>query len=121
VEKYKARIRELTVRSHNLDAQAVAKINAVIRGVARYFATEFSTVTRQFRYLDHWTRLRLRCMKLKRIRKSDNYKLQNKHLRRIGLIWLSDFLAPSHGCPRGSSKEAILLGSPGARKTHAGK
>jgi group II intron reverse transcriptase/maturase len=121
VEKYKARIRELTVRCHNLDAQAVAKINAVIRGVARYFATEFSTVTRQFRYLDHWTRLRLRCMKLKRIRKSDNYKLRNKHLRRIGLIWLSDFLAPSHGCPRGSSKEAILLGSPGARKTHAGK
>ena len=37
-------------------------------------------------YLDHWTRLRLRCMKLKRIRKSDNYKLKNKHLRRIGLI-----------------------------------
>ena len=31
VEKYKARIRELTVRSHNLDAQTVQRINAVIR------------------------------------------------------------------------------------------
>jgi len=36
-------------------------------------------------------------MKLKRIWKSDNYKLRNKHLRRIGLISLSDFLEPSPG------------------------
>lgn len=96
VEKYKTRIRELTVRCHNLDAHAVARINSVIRGVARYFATDFSTVTKQFTRLDCWTRRRLRSMKLKRIWKSDNYKLKNRHLRRMGLISLSGFLKPSH-------------------------
>ena len=94
VEKYKDRIRELTVRCHNLDTKAIARINAVIRGVGRYFATSFSTVTSQFRDLDRWTRKRLRCMKLKRISDSDNYRLKNKHLHRMGLISLRDFLPP---------------------------
>ena len=97
VEKYKTRIRELTVRSHNLDAQTVQRINAVIRGVARYFGTEFSTVNWQFRKLDSWTRRRLRSMKLKRIWKSDNYKLLNRHLRRLGLVSLRDYLASTYG------------------------
>jgi len=97
VERYKERIRELTVRSHNLDARTVKRINAVIRGVARYFGPEFATVTKQFAALDRWTRIRLRCMKLKRIWRTDNYKLHNKHLRRMGLIALSDFLVPSPG------------------------
>lgn len=97
VEKFKDRIRELTVRSRNLDAQAIARINAVIRGVARYFATDFSTVTRQFTQLDAWVRRRLRSMKLKRIWKTDNWKLRNKHLRRMGLIALRDSLVSSHG------------------------
>ena len=121
VERYKERIRELTVRSRNLDARTVKRINAVIGGVARYFGTEFATVTKQFAALDRWTRTRLRCMKFKRFWRTDNYKLHNKHLRRIGLIALSDFLEPSPDRPRGSSQEAILLGSPGARKMHAGK
>jgi hypothetical protein len=121
VEKYKTRIRELTIRNHNLDARAVKKINSVIRGVSRYFGPEFATVTRQFERLDCWTRLRLRCMKLKRIWKTDNYKLLNKHLRRMGLIALSDHLSSAQGRPRGSPHGAILLGSPGARKMHAGK
>jgi hypothetical protein len=34
VEKYKAKIRELTPRHHNLDQEVVAKVNAVIRGTA---------------------------------------------------------------------------------------
>jgi len=97
VEKYKTRIRELTVRSHNLDAQAIKRINSVIRGVSRYFGTEFSTVMSQFRILDEWTRKRLRSMKLKRIWKSDNYKLLNKHLRRKGLISLRDHLVSTQG------------------------
>ncbi|MBP86967.1 MAG: hypothetical protein CMJ64_09665 [Planctomycetaceae bacterium] len=59
VEKYKTKIRGLTTRCHNLDAKAMVKINSVIRGYANYFASEFSTVTRQFRYLDHWTRKRI--------------------------------------------------------------
>jgi RNA-directed DNA polymerase len=92
VEKYKDRIRELTIRSRNLDAEAVSRINAVIRGVARYFATTFSTVTKQFEKLDAWTRKRLRLMKLKRISKFDNQKLKNKHLQRLGLVSLSDCL-----------------------------
>jgi hypothetical protein len=59
VEKFKIRIRELTVRNHNLDAQKVEKLNAVIRGVARYFGTHFSTCVHQFRDLDEWLRMRL--------------------------------------------------------------
>ena len=94
VEKYKDRIRELTVRCHNLDARALMRINAVIRGVARYFATAFSTVASQFADLDGWTRKRLRCMKYKRISDRDNYRLTNNHLRRMGLISLRDFLPP---------------------------
>ena len=92
VEKYKDRIRELTIRSHNLDAKVLERINRVIRGVARYFATSFSSVVNQFRRLDAWTRVRLRSMKLKRKSTFDNQRLLNKHLRRMGLISLSDFL-----------------------------
>jgi RNA-directed DNA polymerase len=92
VEKFKDRIRELTIRSHNLDAFAVNRINAVIRGVARYFATTFSTVTRQFDKLDQWLRERLRAMKYKRKSKNDRWRLKNKHLRHLGLLSLSDFV-----------------------------
>lgn len=38
VQKFKAKIRELTVRKRNLDAEAVKKLNRVIRGTANYFA-----------------------------------------------------------------------------------
>jgi len=92
VEKFKDRLRELTIRRHNLDASAVNRINAVIRGVAHYFATTFSTVTKQFERLDRWLRMRLRSMKFKRKSKDDNWRLKNKHLRHLGLISLSDFL-----------------------------
>src|SRR5690606_19813277 len=51
VEKFKDRIRELTVRSHNLDANVVERVNAVVRGVARYFATSFTKCASQFRDL----------------------------------------------------------------------
>ena len=43
VQKVKAKVRELTVRKHNLDSQVVEKLNRVIRGTADYFATSFST------------------------------------------------------------------------------
>lgn len=92
VEKFKDRVRELTVRSHNLDAAAVTRINAVIRGVANYFATTFSTVTKQFETLDRWLRMRLRAMKFKRKSKEDNWRLKNKHLQHLGLLSLSDFI-----------------------------
>lgn len=92
LERFKDRIRELTIRSRNLDAAAISRINAVIRGYARYYATSFSTVKRQFRYLDSWLRVRLRCMKHKRISRMDNRRLQNKHLSRLGVLMLSDFV-----------------------------
>ena len=66
VQKFKARIRELTVRKHNLDAEVVERLNRVIRGTANYFATEFSTCRWTFPKLDSWIRMRLRCMKVKR-------------------------------------------------------
>jgi RNA-directed DNA polymerase len=42
VENVKNKIRDLTPRSHNLDAETIVKLNAVIRGTANYFATEWS-------------------------------------------------------------------------------
>lgn len=97
VEKYKTKIRELTIRCRNLDARAVARINSVIRGYANYFAVEFSTVTKQFQNLDHWTRKRIRMMKLKRISRFDNRKLLNKHIRNLGLISLMDYVTTTSG------------------------
>jgi RNA-directed DNA polymerase len=92
VEKFKNRIRELTRRSHNLDAEQIGKLNAVVRGVARYFGTTFSTCRAQFRQLDRWYRMRLRCMKKKRKYRSDNPRIKVKHVRRWGLVFLSDFV-----------------------------
>jgi group II intron reverse transcriptase/maturase len=92
VEKFKARIRELTVRNHNLDARRIEMINAVLRGVARYFGTHFSTCVHQFRGLDEWLRMRLRCMRLKRKSRTANCRIKIKHLRRAGCVFLSDYL-----------------------------
>ena len=103
VEKFKTRIRELTVRSHNLDAERIRKLNAVIRGVARYFGTPFSTCVLQFRELDCWYRMRLRCMRLKRKTRHANHRIKTKHLRRNGCMFLSDYLNPIRGCVRGCS------------------
>jgi len=52
VENFKDRVRELTVRSHNLDAEVIEKLNSVVRGVSRYFGTWFSKCRKQFRELD---------------------------------------------------------------------
>jgi group II intron reverse transcriptase/maturase len=92
VEKFKTKIRELTRRHHNLDAQVVEKLNQVIRGTARYFATNFSTCQRHFLALDKWIRMRVRCMKLKRKSYNDNYKLRLTFFRKLGLLNLSDFV-----------------------------
>jgi group II intron reverse transcriptase/maturase len=94
VEKFKTRIRELTRRSHNLDARVVEQLNAVVRGVARYFGTEFTTCVYQFRKLDEWLRMRLRCMRYKRKSDQDNCRMPIRHMRRRGVMFLSDFLPP---------------------------
>jgi RNA-directed DNA polymerase len=94
VEKFKAKIRELTPRHHNLDQGVVRKVNAVVRGTANYFATAFSNVCNQFRTLDRWIRMRIRCMKFKRKRKTDNWRLYGRHLANLGFIFLADARAP---------------------------
>lgn len=82
------------MRSHNLDDKVFAALNAKVRGVARYFAVEESTCGRQFRKLDEWLRMRIRCMGYKRKSVWDNRRRQIRHLRRRGMIFLSDFLFP---------------------------
>lgn len=94
VEKFKAKIRELTPRHHNLDQEVVRKVNAVVRGTANYFATAFSSVRDLFRTLDRWIRMRLRCMKFKCKRLTDNWRLHRKHLAKLGFVFLSNARAP---------------------------
>ena len=85
-------MRELTVRKRNLDAEAVLKLNRVIRGTANYFAPWFSTCRWLFQKLDSWIRMRLRCMKLKRKNYNDNHKLRVGYFRRkLGLLTLEEF------------------------------
>lgn len=92
VQKFKAKIKELTVRKHNLDVRAIEKLNRVIRGTANYFATGFSTVRWEFQKLDSWIRMRLRCMKVKRKNYNDNRKLRLRFFRRkLGLLTLEEF------------------------------
>jgi group II intron reverse transcriptase/maturase len=91
VQKFKAKVRELTVRHHNLDREAIEKLNRVIRGTANYFATTFSTCRWTFQKLDSWIRMRLRCMKLKRKNYNDNHKLRVGYFRRkLGLLTLEE-------------------------------
>ncbi len=85
-EKFKMRIRTLTKRSHNLDAEVIIKLNRVIRGTVNYFAPPFATVIAQFKRLDAWIRKRIRCMKYKRISRADNKRMKIKHIRRLGLL-----------------------------------
>jgi RNA-directed DNA polymerase len=87
VEKYKAKIRELTCRSHNLDQAVVKKVNAVMRGTAKYFVTSFSSVSRLFDNLNRWTRMRLRCMKFKCKRKTHNWRMPQRNLDRMGFVF----------------------------------
>jgi group II intron reverse transcriptase/maturase len=92
VLKFKAKVRDLTVRHRNLDAEVIVKLNRVIRGTANYFATEFCTGRWMFQKLDSWVRMRLRSMKLKRKNYNDNRKLRVGYFRRkLGLLSLEQF------------------------------
>ena len=89
VENFKTKIRGITQRSHNLDANVIVKLNRVIRGTANYFATPWSQCGDLYRTLDRWIRMRLRCMKFKRKWSNDNFRLRLKHLRNMGLLSLT--------------------------------
>ena len=89
-ENFKTKVREITRRSHNLDAEMITRLNRVIRGTANYFAMPWSHCGDTFRSLDRWIRMRLRCMKFKRKSQVDNVRVRLKHFRNMGLLSMSD-------------------------------
>lgn len=92
VENFKNKVRVITRRSYNLDAELVVRLNRLIRGTANYFATQWSNCGNAYRSLDRWIRMRLRCQKFKRKSKEDNLRLRLKHLKRMGLLSLASFI-----------------------------
>ena len=122
VQKFKAKIRELTQRHYNLDGGTVAKLNQVIRGTAQYFAVGFSTCRWDFQKLDSWIRMRLRCMKMKRKNYNDNERLKVRYFRhKLGLLTLEEFC--TYRDRRGQVRNVIprpgatFVGSPGERSS----
>jgi RNA-directed DNA polymerase len=89
--KLQDKVRDLTSRSRNLDAQLIMELNRVIQGTARYFATQWSTTRWQLRRLDCWIRRRLRCLKFKRFSYHDNHRLRLKYFVQLGLLSLESF------------------------------
>lgn len=103
VQQFKAKIRALTIRKRNMDAEVIRKLNRVIRGTANYFATSFSTNRWKFQKLDSWIRMRLRCMRLKRKNYNDNGKLRVRYFRhKLKLLSLEEFCTyrDTHGQAR---------------------
>ena len=90
--KFKEKVRALPRRSHNCEAQVLVKLNRVIRGTAQYFATCWFTSRDVFHKLDSWIRMRLRCMKFKRLSFRDNPRLPDRYYERLGLLSLESFL-----------------------------
>ena len=88
MEKFKDKIRMMTIRSHNFSDELVFKINRVTRGFANYYATDFSNVKNQFTMIDGMIRRRLRSMKTKRITRGNNRKIRNRFFERRGLLSL---------------------------------
>jgi len=90
-DKFKDRIKDLTCRSRNLDAEVIVKLNQVIRGTANYFATRWSTNRWLFRDLDAWIRRRLRCMKYKSFSYHHNRRMRCKQFEQLGLLSMQSF------------------------------
>ena len=89
-KKFEDKIKEITTRSHNLDAKVIEKLNQVIRGTVNYFHTSFSRVYFYFRRIDNWIRERIRWMKYKSKRWTHHFRLKNKHIRNRGLVGCSE-------------------------------
>lgn len=90
-QKLKDKVRQLTRRHFNLDAQLIEKLNRVLRGTALYFAPGWSTTRWQFRQLDCWIRMRLRAMKRRRKCHNDNWRIPNATFAQLGLVSLESF------------------------------
>jgi RNA-directed DNA polymerase len=84
--KFEEKIRQIAVRSHNLDHELVNKLNRVIKGTAQYFGTRWSTLRSCFRRLDSWIRRRLRCIKFKGFSYHHNRRMRLKQFERLGLL-----------------------------------
>ncbi len=84
-EKFRNAVREITIRSRNLDTKVIERLNQVIRGTVNYFSHPQSTIKEHLTKMDCWIRKRLRCMKYKRISKCDNWRMKIKYLRRLGI------------------------------------
>jgi len=91
LRKFKDKVRELTRRSFNLESKVIVRLNRVIRGTAQYFATAWFTGREVFHKLDSWVRMRLRCMKFKRLNYEDNRRLHVKWFEQLGLLSLENF------------------------------
>jgi group II intron reverse transcriptase/maturase len=91
VQKFEAKVRQLTPRHYNLDATVIEKLNQVIRGTAHYFTPRWATTRRQLGRMDSWLRMRLRAMWSKRKRITDNYRLPNRKFAQLGLLSLLSF------------------------------
>jgi RNA-directed DNA polymerase len=90
-DKFKDKVKALTCRSHNLDAQLMVELNRVIQGTAHYFAPRWSTSRWLFRELDAGVRRRLRCMKFKRFSYHHNRRMRLKQFGQLGLLSLESF------------------------------
>ena len=58
----------------------------VFAGTVRYFGAVFATCLGQFNQLDGWIRKRIRCVRYKRIWRTDNRRLLNRRIQRIGFV-----------------------------------
>lgn len=85
IEKFKEKIRILTIRSRNLDQEVIEQVNRMVKGTINYFCPYFATTKTHMIQLIRWTRKRIRCMWKKRISRKDNIRLGNKKLWGLGL------------------------------------
>ena len=99
VNRYKQKIRDITKRKLNLECNVIVKTAQVIRGTANYFGIPESSSKSLFAKLDRFTRTRFRCMKKKRIWKTDYYRIPNKMIQRWGVISISEFLVKTAAPP----------------------
>ena len=96
VKKFQDKVRELTVRKVNFEAELIVKLNRVIRGTAQYFAVPaFVTGRNHLHLLDSWIRMRLRALKFKRKSREDNRRMRVKSFHKLGLLSLESFFAAS--------------------------
>nr|VFK62009.1 MAG: Group II intron, maturase-specific domain [Candidatus Kentron sp. TC] len=83
---FRNKTREIARRSHNLDRNVVGKVNRVIRGAVNYFGKPAYSNLGQFDESDQWIRRRIRAMKCKRTWITDNYRLKNRYVFRMGFL-----------------------------------